>query len=146
MVKITLPGIPVPQARIRLSKWGTYDPNAKQKKHIRELLMCKAGLHMFSHPRISFLFHFPIPKAIKKSERALYESGLLKHEKKPDTDNLVKLYLDCIDGIYLVGDQKVSLGPCVKTYHTDPKTIIWITETTQLLQAWELDLAFQVDE
>lgn len=145
-MKIIIPGIPIPQARMRHSSFGgfvkTYDPNSKEKVKIRAYLeTCKADLH-FDFPRISFLFHMPIPKSTPKRSLALHESGRLKHIKKPDVDNLIKLYLDVLDGIIIHEDQKVSLGPCCKIYGKDPKTIIWIHETTEMIQPWELDVAF----
>jgi Holliday junction resolvase RusA-like endonuclease len=119
-----------------------YDPKAKEKTNIRTLLeVCKSD-DFPEFPRISFLFHFPIPSGVSKRERVIYETGRIKHDKKPDVDNLVKLYLDCLDGIVIEGDQRVSLGPCVKVYHPEPKTIIWIHETDQKLDPWELDVAF----
>ncbi len=87
----------------------------------------------------SRIFHMPIPKSIRKKEQALYQSGFLKHEKKSDVDNFVKLYLDCLDPIVFDGDQKVSLGSCVKLYHPEPKTIIMLSETTEVLTPQEVD-------
>lgn len=150
-MKIIIKGEPVPQARARLYKrWGkhgVYDPNAKDKEIIREFLKCKADLHsqQFNYPSISFLFHMPIPKNLSKRVMSIYESGLLKHTKKPDVDNLVKLYLDCLDGIIIHKDQKVSLGSCVKVYHPEPKTIIWISEGSCFLDKRDLDVEFLDD-
>lgn len=145
-MKLIIPGAPVPQARMKHSNRRgfvtTYDPKAKEKSHIRHFLTEDRTYGSVEYPRISFLFHMPIPASVPKKNRELYESGTLKHDKKPDVDNLIKLYLDCLDGIALQGDQKVSLGPCLKVYHPEPKTIIWIHETTQKLQPWELDVAF----
>ena len=117
----------------------TYDPNAKDKKRIRALLEPYRAIDAYCFPRISFLFHMPIPKSIRKRDIVLYNSGKLKHVNKSDIDNLIKLVLDCLDGIVIHGDQKVSLGPCIKVYHPEPKTIIWIRETESELQEWELD-------
>jgi Holliday junction resolvase RusA-like endonuclease len=142
-LKIVIPGIPVPQARMKHRNAGgfvaTYDPKAKEKKEIRHLLQDKQTLTSFNYPRISFLFHMPIPSSIPKRDFELFHSGTLKHIKKPDVDNLIKLYLDCLDGLVIDGDQKVSLGPCIKIYHTDPKTVIWIHETNSKVQPWEID-------
>lgn len=146
-MKIIIPGNPIPQARMRHSNFRgfatTYDPNSKDKKVIRACIQsqCKADLQRFDYPRISFLFYMPIPKSTPKKVLPLYESGLLKHTKKPDIDNLVKLYLDCLDGIVIHQDQKCSLGSCVKVYHTDPKSIIWIHETTHIVSAQDIDVA-----
>lgn len=152
-MKIIIPGVPVPQARMKHSNRRgfvtTYDPKAKEKSQIRFLLRNSMGSDLdnlasnpFDYPRISFLFHMPIPSSIRKRDQDLYQSGTLKHDKKPDVDNLIKLYLDCLDGLVIHGDQKVSLGPCLKVYHPEPKTIVWIHETTQKLTPWELDSAF----
>lgn len=120
----------------------TYDPCAKEKTEIRKFLMTLKNVHEYAFPRISFLFHMPIPKSIPKKQHDLYHSGRLKHDKKPDIDNLIKLYLDCLDGILIKGDQKVSLGSCVKVYHSRPETNIWIQDTTQILNSYEMDLEF----
>src|SRR5881396_3796178 len=113
-MKLVLDGDPVCQIRMKYSGRNgigrIYDPREKQKKQIKKLIADKYSGKHFQHPRISFIFHMPIPKSIPKKMLSLYESGLLKHEKKPDTDNLIKLYLDCMDGIMFDGDQKVSLG------------------------------------
>lgn len=142
--------IPKPQGRMRYSNYrgfvASYDPSAKEKKCVKETLLAQKSEVKFEHPRISFMFHMPIPSGISKKQMTLYESGYLKHEKKPDVDNLIKLYLDCMDGIFMHGDQKVTLGPCIKVYHKNPKTIIWIHETSQNLQPFEIDLAFLDDE
>lgn len=149
-MKVTIPGIPVPQARMKHSNVRgfvtTYDPKAKEKKLIRHVLQDYKSSLAFNYPRISFLFHMPIPKSIRKRDIDLYHSGKLKHDKKPDVDNLIKLYLDCLDGIVIEGDQKVSLGPCIKVYHPEPKTIMWINETTHKLNPWELDVPFVAEK
>lgn len=149
-MRIIIPGIPVPQARMKHSNRrgfvSTYDPKAKEKASIRHLLQALYTVDSFAYPRVSFLFCMPIPASTAKKQRELYESGTLKHVKKPDVDNLIKLYLDCLDGIVIQGDQKVSLGPCLKVYHPEPKTIVWINETTHKLSPWELDFAHQDGE
>jgi hypothetical protein len=81
----------------------------------------------------------PIPKNLPLYKQKLYFSGLLKHEKKPDTDNFVKLYLDCLDGHLFEGDSKVMQGPAVKLYHPHPKTIIIVNEAEELLSPLEVD-------
>ena len=140
-MKIIIPGVPVPQARMKHSNRGgfvkTYDPKAKEKTQIRNVLKAMGPFELYDYPRVSFMFEFPIPKALSKKEHIRYCSSRVKHDKKPDVDNLIKLYLDCLDGIALEGDQKVSLGPCVKVYSTEPQTVVWIQSTSQELQAWE---------
>ena len=141
-------GEPISQGRMRVTTIGgfarLYDPCAKHKSALREQIANYVKdnypeFKMLEHPRISFIFHMPIPKSIKKRDAVKYNSGLLKHEKKSDCDNLVKLSLDCLDGIVFQGDEKVSLGNCVKLYHREPKTIIFLTEEDSLLCQRELE-------
>ncbi len=133
----------MPEARMRIYCRGrrgiVYDPQSKEKAMIRAYVQNRHKRGLINHPRVSFIFHMPIPKSTPKKLLPLYESGLLKHEKKPDTDNLIKPYMDAMTGIAYEGDQKVQLGPCVKLYHPDPKTIIIINETSQILSPLEVD-------
>ena len=143
-MKLILPGDPIAQIRMKYSGRNgigrIYDPRQKAKAELKEIIAIKHIRYpLFRHPRVSFIFHMPIPKSIPKRMLPLYLSGLLKHEKKPDTDNFIKLYLDCMDGICFDGDQKVSLGDSVKLYHPYPKTIIIINETSELLSPLEVD-------
>lgn len=144
-MRLIIPGPPVSQGRMRLSNFGgfarCYDPMAKQKKVIREQLAKYIHKEYVSptFPRVSFIFHMPVPKSIRKRDAEAYNSGLLKHIVKPDCDNLAKLYLDCMDEIFFHGDQQVSLGFCIKLYHPEPKTIILINQTTEVLTPQEVD-------
>ena len=139
-----IPGEPIGQLRMRFvvikGRAMVYDPNGKDKKVIKGLIAKEFGDNpMFIHPRISFVFHMPIPASTPKKLMTLYQSGRVKHEKKSDVDNIVKLYLDCLDGIAFEGDQRAMLGPTVKLYHPEPKTIIEIQERTGTLQQDEID-------
>jgi Holliday junction resolvase RusA-like endonuclease len=117
-----------------------YDPIAKEKKAIKGLIKEMFGDHkIFIHPRISFVFHMPIPASTPKKLMCMYQSGRFKHEKKFDVDNMIKAYLDCLDSIAFDGDQCVMLGPCIKLYHPEPKTIIEIQERDQVLCEDEID-------
>lgn len=149
-MKIVIPGIPVPQARMRHFGKGNfvrlYDPKAKEKTAIRGQLERFKQEKEISYPRLSFIFYMPIPSSIPKKLRPLYESERLKHDKKPDADNLIKLYLDCLDGIVLQGDQKVSLGGAIKIYSPNPRTIVYINEMQNQVTSQEIDCIFLFSE
>lgn len=137
-MRIEILGEPLAQIRMKYSGRGgfgrLYDPRKKQKDELKEFLKNEYGKSSyFCHPYLSFLFLMPIPKGIRKRDKELYNSGLLKHENKPDVDNLLKLYLDCMTGIFFEDDKKVALGSVTKIYHPEPKTIIYIQESKQLL-------------
>lgn len=74
-----------------------------------------------------------IPKSMNKRERGDALKGQLKHVKKPDVDNLIKLYLDVLTGIVWDDDNCVALGSAVKVYSNSPKTEIIIEETTPFI-------------
>ena len=77
---------------------------------------------------------------MSKSERIDANTGFLKHIKKPDVDNLIKLYLDVISGIVMEDDNCVAIGSAVKIYSTNPRTEIYIEETDRILtinEVWE---------
>ena len=140
---IEIPGIPVSQSRMRACSRGgftrMYDPREKEKKAIRDFLNVKQFDILEGHIRISFLFYMPIPESVTKKRRAVLSTGLIKHEKKPDVDNLIKLYLDVLDGILFHGDQRISLGFAVKLYSKEPKTVIFLQKTEEEIDPHELD-------
>ncbi len=143
---ISIPGIPQQNARmrsyIRGGRIGLFDPQGAEKKKIRAYLEQISPEEKFEHPRISFIFLMPIPASRSATKKQSLAKGLTKHEKKPDVDNLIKLYLDCMDGIFFDHDQKVMLGRCVKLYHPYPKTLIHLAERQEIIQPWEVEPDF----
>lgn len=82
----------------------------------------------------------PIPKSMSRRDRADAEKGYLKHIKKPDVDNLIKLYLDVLSGTALNDDNAVSIGTAVKVYSSRPRVEIYIEETEKQVtmnEVWE---------
>ncbi len=78
-----IPGDPVCQLRMKFAVVKghamVYDPRAKQKKVIKDLIKEAFGDHeKFIHPRISFVFHMPIPISTPKKLLSLYTSGKCK--------------------------------------------------------------------
>lgn len=152
-MKLILPGVPIAQIRMRyVVRGGTatlYDPRSKEKnqikKDLRTLREDMPNFTMCEYPHVIFVFNMPIPKSVPKKLLPQYQSGRLKHVAKPDVDNFVKLYLDCMDGIFFMGDQKVSLGPCVKLYSPTPQTRIYLTETKPSLSDGELPASIEFD-
>lgn len=142
---LTVEGIPISQIRMKFSGRNgigrVYDPREKDKKRIKKIISEKFGDHPhFRHPHISFIFYMPIIKSIPKRLFCDYKSGFFRHEKKPDVDNFIKLYLDCMDNICFDGDQRVSLGMSIKLYHPEPKTIIIIEEAKSFVEGFEKNL------
>lgn len=138
-MKIEIIGKPISQSRMRIRRFknfsSVYDPNAKDKKSIRKTLEEYRGDIIYDYPQVSFVFDLPIPASCSRKEYEEMKNGNVKHTKKPDIDNLIKLYLDCMTDIIIDADQKVELGPSVKVYSTEPKTTIYIFDRSKKIDS-----------
>ena len=80
-----------------------FDPQSALKRDLKESAEEQASqsslISRFKHPRAHFWFSMPIPKSMNRHDRTQALKGHLKHLKKPDIDNLVKLYLDVLTGV-----------------------------------------------
>lgn len=143
-MRIIIQGDPIAQKRAKFRRLGnfvqTYDPSSKDKASFRKQIASFNIKKMFDSPKIGFLFYFPIPKAIRKKDLVLYRSERLRYSKKPDEDNLIKFYMDAMDGLVYEGDQKVSLAFSLRIYSEHPRTEIFIQESNPLIEQEELDL------
>lgn len=74
---------------------------------------------------------------MSKKQRLEANTGLLKHLKKPDIDNLIKLYLDVLVGTVLEDDNCVSLGQAIKIYSPIPRTVIFVEEMEETINLHE---------
>jgi len=149
-ITIIFQGEPVAQQRCRIFKRGnrvcSFDPQTMYKKGLKQ--QAEDQIHGYeedrgkwaqpTYPRIYFLFLMPIPKSMSKKERSLAETGTLKHIKKPDVDNLIKLYLDVLTGSVIQDDNSVQIAHAIKLYSMTPKTVIFIEETDKVATNKEL--------
>ena len=120
-------GNPVPQKRARTSQGRVYNPQAKEKINTANIIR-----HQRAHSAtalegplyISFKFAFPIPKTKQTKKFNLDGEPMFF---RPDTDNCVKFYLDCLQEAEVFFDdaQIVDLH-AMKMYSLDPQTIITI--------------------
>jgi len=141
-VKFKIPGNPLIQKRHRdrivKKKDGTefvtrYDPSAGDKNE------WKAAVRRYAPPiplmncalRVDVCWVFPRPTAHYGSGR---NAGTLKasapkdheHISKPDRDNLDKLILDAMTGMFWKDDSQVSQGFIKKMWGTTPATYVII--------------------
>ena len=125
-------GIPRQQQRHRSAKWGgVYDPSAKDKK----VFMSKIGKFAPTKPLegallVQLVFYMPRSKNHFRTGKF---SDLLKpnapemHIKRPDSDNLAKLVLDCLENSgFFKNDSQVSKLQIEKLYCEKPRTEIHI--------------------
>ena len=118
-----IPGNPVPLARARFSKHKkVYDSQKSQKmfdgitlqgQHQGEVLI--GPLHL------DIKFFMPIPSSASKRKRE--ELGGQCHVSRPDTDNMIKYYLDiAVEAGLLIDDCLVSVITARKIYGKEPRT------------------------
>ena len=120
-------GIPTAKGRPRVMKSGfTYTP--KKTKVAEESFLVQALNYKPERPidqpiKIEMEFYFPIPKGTSKKKR----ETLKWYDKRPDIDNLGKLCMDALDGIFYLDDKQIT-DLNLKKYHTEdyPKTIVKI--------------------
>jgi len=80
-----------------------------------------------------------------KAERDMALKETLKHVKKPDVDNLLKLYLDVLTTVAYEDDNCVSLGHAIKVYSAKPRVVIYITEQTNIVSLEESNPSMSID-
>jgi Holliday junction resolvase RusA-like endonuclease len=129
IIFLEIPGNPVPKKRARFSKYGTYDEQSKVKRRIKnEILfqMSKKSIlrRIESHISVEMIFHTPIPK--KTSQKRRKELLDAPNPKKPDLDNLIKMYCDCMNKIVYDDDALITELICKKIYSENPRTEIKI--------------------
>ncbi len=133
---LTILGNPKAQGRMRAAKKGKFasvyedkrDTLAKQNLAVvvqqeapEKLLDCAL--------RVDFHFYFPRPKSHFRTGKyagILKPSAPLNYTSKPDEDNLLKLTLDALTGVFWRDDAIVCRGWLQKEYSDKPRTEIYI--------------------
>lgn len=149
--QIIIPGKPIQQSRprffIKNGKSLVYDPQSKYKEEVRLVVKRDlVGKKPLVSPTVCFFFYMPIPKSTRKRDLDLYESEQLIHTNKPDVDNLVKLYLDCLTGFAFKDDSSVALGSCIKVYSPNPRTEIYLKPSEECQHQIFMDMLYPSSE
>jgi len=142
-VSFTIHTTPTPQARHRESyvrdKQGNpvidknnrpvairYDP-CKDKKNWYKAQVLQHFPERITGPIEMFVtFYMPIPKSTSKKRQALMDEGVIKHQKKPDRDNLDKLLTDAMEDIAYHNDSQIWHSDVYKVYSHNPRTEVTI--------------------
>jgi len=121
-----LHGKPIPLQRARVTKFGAYDPQKKEKGEARALIYNQRGTAMPFDTSVQLVvtFFMPIPKSTPKK---IDLNGKL-HSKRPDLDNLIKYVLDVIQPIVIKDDSLVGTIIADKIYDDNPRTEFTIME------------------
>lgn len=115
-------GEPQGKARPRFSRRsGTvYTPakTAKYEKEIRQSFLAAGGkmIPAGSYVAVTVDAYFKIPKSYTKRKRLECERNIIRPDKKPDIDNVVKVVLDALNKVAYADDKQVIGIVCRKWY------------------------------
>ena len=110
----------IAQKRHRFARGFVYDPSSKDKKiAIQQIKEQFTGKPYTDALKIKFVFHIKRPKAhfrTGKYSNELKKTAPVYHTKRPDIDNFVKFYMDCMNKVVYLDDSQVIELRAVKEY------------------------------
>ena len=136
MVMFTVYGEPVGKGRPRFARRGnfvsTYSPQ-KTKTYEDEIRMMAKAAMGSSEPldtpvTVAIYIRAGIPASFSKQKRKDALEGILKPTKKPDADNILKCFLDAMNGIVYLDDKQVVNIHLTKVYAETPAVEIMVKE------------------
>lgn len=117
---IVIPGRPIPLKRPRLGRKIVYDSQRVDKEAARFMIRKDWNKPPISDClSVEMLFSYASPKSWSKKKKEEAKRGL-PFGGRPDVDNLVKFYLDCMSGLVFEDDKLVVDIQATKFYwHSD---------------------------
>jgi Holliday junction resolvase RusA-like endonuclease len=108
-----------------------YDPSAKDKKNIRQVLqLLMPPVELAGPLRVDRYYYFGHLKGhygTGRNSNTLKGNTPLWKDTGKDFDNLDKLILDALTGLFFKNDSQVCKGDLIKQYSEVPRTEIYIT-------------------
>lgn len=127
MIKLVVPGTPIPFKSAFTSKNGSFNPRWREMGIIKQMLLEQYKDQLVDGAVcVDFFFYMPIPKSASKKNRASMLLGTMRPITRPDRDNMSKLYSDCLQGTIICDDSQIVDGRIAKYYSDDPRTEIRI--------------------
>ena len=121
---ITIPGRPVAKARPRFARRGKFvttynDQQTEEGKVLFEIQKQWQRAPLAGPLAIEFGFYMPRPKGhygTGRNAEKLKMSVPAYPVTKPDIDNLIKFYLDCMNGVVFEDDRQIVICHAIKEY------------------------------
>lgn len=131
-MKIIIPGRPIAKRRPRFARRGKFvttysDQETKEGRVLWEIRQQRPEKLIERPISVYLWFGMFIPKSTSKKRTQLMLDGKIRHTKKPDLDNLIKFYLDVMNGEIFEDDKQIIKIKAVKEYSLKPETQILIT-------------------
>ena len=70
--------------------------------------------------------YYKIPDRTSKKKLEQMVSGQIRPIKKPDTDNIIKIIADSLNGLAYKDDSRIVSVVCTKYYGTIPRVVVRI--------------------
>lgn len=140
-IEFTVMGTPKPKGRGRAfvnKATGRADVRTPQKTtDAEDSLAYRALGHAPTTPHagpilLDACFVMPIPVSWPKWKQEAASAGHVLHEAKPDLDNLMKLLMDGLSGLFWTNDSKICKGERSKVYGDTPRTWVRVTPLEQV--------------
>ena len=123
MIQFILNLRPKPQARHRNNGKFQYDPSSADKKTFSILAKEYAPPKPYTHNfdlHITFCYKRPKSHFRSKNKTPILKKDVPFYKKsKPDIDNLVKFYMDAMNGLFYVDDAQVVSVNAQKVYGSE---------------------------
>ncbi len=132
-ISLTIPGEPKGKQRPRWAKHGTYTPKetVSYETYIKELFVVKYPDFVPMEGPLMMKLHLFVTIAASTSikKKKHMASGDILPAKRPDLDNVVKIFCDALQGIAYKNDSQVVTLLAGKWYSDRPRAEIRIEET-----------------
>lgn len=133
MIKFSVPGTPIPQARPRFTRTGhVYEP--PKCKAYKAIVAAAARAAMRGKKPISgpvyvhCKFFFAVQKSWPRDKREDAIYGDFPMIRKPDGDNLEKIVWDALTGIVWKDDAQVNVWTGEKRFGDEPRLVVTVSE------------------
>lgn len=130
----TIPGEPCAKGRPRFSRQGqfvrTYTPAKTVNYESLVVLEFQSAGGKMLEGMISMTVkaYYPIPKSASKKAHRQMATGEVRPTKKPDTDNVLKIVADALNGIAYKDDSQIVTSHIEKWYSDEPHMDVIIEE------------------
>jgi Holliday junction resolvase RusA-like endonuclease len=130
-ITFTVLGEPVGKARQRVTRFGTYTPQATvlYENLIKTEYRRQCNDHRFDDKqplRMEVRAEYLIPASASKAKRAAMQKGEIRPMKKPDWDNVGKVVSDALNKIAYRDDTQIVECTVTKHYSERPKITVKI--------------------
>jgi Holliday junction resolvase RusA-like endonuclease len=129
MIELTVEGSPVALKRHKHLRNGhTYDPSKADKRYFLASVLNMAPKSPEYGPiSMTLEFYVQRPKShyrTGKYSHILKDNAPTWHTSRADIDNLVKLVLDALNGVFYKDDSQICHLETIKKYSNKPRTVV----------------------